>query len=331
MTRAGQLGIAFLLLGVAIVVGVVGYWIAGLGWEDAIYQTMVTVTTVGYEDAARPLGVRWFTIFMLGFGTMSIAVFISLLTGVVIDSRLREIIGRRKMESRVRSLSDHVILCGFGRFGRIVAAELERRNVPYVVLEIDPVKATSAREHGLLVIEADATEEETLAEAGLARSRGILTTLPTDAENVYVALTAKQIKPTLHVVALARDEPAVSRLKAAGADEVVSPYRLGGTWMAQMITSPAVHDFMKIATGLNPLNFSMDEQRIAESSPLGGQLLRDTPIRSELGVIVLAVRRAAGELVTNPPPDIVLQAGDVLVSLGEQENLERLNEMARGA
>ncbi|MHC4818267.1 MAG: potassium channel family protein, partial [Planctomycetota bacterium] len=259
MTQAGQLGIAFLLLGFAIAVGVVGYWIAGLGWEDAIYQTMVTVTTVGYEDAARPLGVRWFTIFMLAFGTMSIAVFISLLTGTVIDARIREIIGRRKMESKVRALSDHVILCGFGRFGRIVAAELDRRSVSYVVLEIDPVKATSAREHGLLVVEADATEEETLTAAGLVNSRGILTTLPTDAENVYVALMAKQIKPTLHVVALARDESAVARLKSAGADEVVSPYRLGGTWMAQMITSPTVHDFMKIATGLNPLNFSMDE------------------------------------------------------------------------
>jgi voltage-gated potassium channel len=319
------------MLGTAIAVGVVGYWIVGLGWEDAIYQTMVTVTTVGYEDAARPLGVRWFTIFMLAFGTMSIAVFISLLTGVVIDARIREIIGRRKMESKVRNLSDHVILCGFGRFGRIVAAELERRSVSYVVIEIDPLKATSAREHGLLVIEADATEEETLTEAGLVRSRGILTTLPTDAENVYVALTAKQLKPTLHVVALARDEPAVARLKAAGADEVLSPYRLGGTWMAQMITSPTVHDFMKIATGLNPLNFSMDEQRIAEDSALGGKLLRDTPIRSELGVIVLAVRQAAGKLVTNPPPDIVLNPGDVLVSLGEQENLERLNEMAGGS
>jgi len=331
VTRAGQLGLAFLLLGTAIAVGIVGYRFVGLNWEDAVYQTMVTVTTVGYEDAARPLGVRWFTIFMLGFGTMSIAVFISLLTGVVIDARIREVIGRRKVESKVRKLSDHVILCGFGRFGRIVAAELERRSVSFVALELDPAKATAAREHGILVIEADATEEETLTQAGLAISRGLLTTLPTDAANVYVALTAKQIRPTLHVVALARDEPAVARLKAAGADEVVSPYRLGGTWMAQMITSPTVHDFMKIATGLNPLNFSMDEQHIAAGSPLGGQLLRDTPIRSELGVIVLAVRRAAGELVANPPPDIVLGPGDVLVSLGEQENLERLNRMATGA
>ena len=319
------------MVGSAIAIGIVGYRISGLGWEDAIYQTMVTVTTVGYEDAARPLGVRWFTIFMLGFGTMSIAVFISLLTGTVIEARLRDVIGRRKVESKVRKLSDHVILCGYGRFGRIVAAELERRSVAYVVLEIDPAKATTAREHGILVIEADAPEEETLTQARLVNSRGLLATLPTDAANVYVALTAKQIKPTLHVVALARDESAVSRLKAAGADEVVSPYRLGGTWMAQMITSPTVHDFMKIATGLNPLNFSMDEQRIAEHSPLGGKMLRDTPIRSELGVIVLAVRRAAGELVPNPPPDIVLGPGDVLVSLGEQQNRERMNEIAAGA
>jgi voltage-gated potassium channel len=321
---------AFLLFGSVVAAGTVGYHSAGLEWKAALYQTMVTVTTVGYEDAARHLDVEWFTIMILAVGTFSLLLFISLVTGVVIETRLSEIIGRRKVESKVRKLDHHVIVCGYGRFGRAVAAELARRKVPYVVVETDPARAATAREHGTLVVEADATQEETLHEAGIARSRGLLTTLSGDAANVYVTLTARQMRPGLHVVAVAREEGAVPRLKAAGADEIVSPYRLGGTWMAQMITSPTVHDFMKIATGVNPLNFSMDEQRVAEGSTLSGRQLKDTPIRSRLGVIVLAVRRATGELVTNPPPDIELAAGDVLVSLGEQDNLEQLKTIAAG-
>jgi voltage-gated potassium channel len=325
-----RLKIALYLIIVVVAIGTLGYHIAGLSWIDALYQTVVTITGVGYTDLASGLNIKPFTIIMVGIGTLTLAVLISLLTATLVETQIREIIGRRKVESKVRKLENHFIICGLGRFGRIVATELGRKGIPFVVLEHDAKMAEFAREHGHLVLEADATEEESLTQAGIERCRGLLATLGTDADNVYVTLTAKQMKSEIRVVAVAREEGADRKLKAAGADEVVSPYRVGGAWMAQMISSPTAADFMKIATGLNPLDFYMDEQRIGTRSELVGRKLRETPIRSRYGVIVVGVRRADGTLVTNPPPDIELSAGDVLVSLGEQDKLEALHQLASG-
>jgi len=326
-----QIKIAFLLFGVLILVGVTGYRVAGLGWIDALYQTVVTITTVGYEDLADAQSVKPFTIGLIAVGTISIAVFISLVTAAVIEAQLAQLFGRRKVENKIRKLTNHIVLCGFGRFGRKAASELSRRHFPFVVIEEDPVKAEQAEESGYLALRHDATEEEALTQAGIERAVGLLSALGTDAANVYVTLTAKQMKRSIKVVAIAQDERARTKLEAAGADEVVLPYQMGGNWMAQAITSPAVADFMKIATGDNPIDFFMDEQRIDEGSRLCGQTLRESPIRGELGVIVVAVRNAKGELRTNPSPDVSLSAGDVLVSIGQRDSLNRLKQMAGGS
>ena len=324
-----QLKIALFLIASLVAGGAFVYRLGGLDWTEALYQTLVTISTVGYEDRAPHM--KPFTMVLIGVGTVTLAVLISLVTGAVVETQIRDIIGRRKMEGKVRKLSDHIILCGFGRFGRTIASELRRKDVPFVVLENDPAKTAHALEHGMLALEADATEEESLTHAGIERSKGLLTTLGSDAANVYVTLTAKQMFPKLKVVALALDDRAAGKLRAAGADEVVSPYTIGGNWMAQMITSPAAADFMKMATGANPLDFYMDEQRIGPDSDLAGRRLKDTTIRSDLGVIVVAVRRADGTLVTNPSPDIELTAGDILVSLGEYGKLDALKRLAAGA
>jgi voltage-gated potassium channel len=321
---------ATLLIVLVISGGTLGYHVAGMGWLDSLYQTVVTVTTVGYTDLAGELGVKPFTIILVGVGALTTAVVISMITATIVEAQLREIIGRRRVEGKVRKLRDHVVLCGFGRFGRTIAAELQRTETQFVVVEADPGKAEAAREHGCLAIEADATEEESLLRAGMEACRGVLTTLGSDADNVYVTLTAKQKNRSIKVVSIAQDERAASKLHAAGADEVVTPYHMGGTWMAQVLISPAVADFMKMATGANPLDFYMDEQVVTARSSLCGQRLRDTSIRSELGVIVVAVRRVAGELLTNPPSDLRIGAGDVLVSLGGQEQLATLKKIAAG-
>jgi len=327
----GRVKIALSLIACLTVIGTLGYRIGGLGWVDALYQTVITISTVGYNDLADSPSLRPFTIALIGFGTLTLAVLISLVTGAVVETRIRDIMGRRKVEGMVRKLSNHIVVCGFGRFGRTVALELSRKNEPFVVVESDTAKAEYAREHDYLVLLEDATEEDSMTHAGVERARCLLTTLGSDADNVYVTLTAKQMSPKIKVVAIALDERAAGKLKAAGADEVVSPYLLGGNWMAQVVTSPTVADFMKMATGANPLNFYMDEQRIGKGSTLDGLKLRDAPIRSELGVIVVAVRRADGALVTNPSPDIELGPGDVLVSLGEHEKLAELKRVAAGA
>jgi voltage-gated potassium channel len=319
---------AFLLLVGIVVLGTIGYRFAGLTWTDALYQTVITVTTVGYSDLAPEN--KGFTILLVVTSTLMLAVLISVITGAFVELEIRDLIGRRKMEGKVRKLDKHYIVCGFGRFGRTIAEELTRKGVPYVVIESEPSRVAWALEHDCLIIEADATEEETLIDAGIERSRGLLTTLGSDADNVYVTLTAKQMKRDLKVVAIALDERASQKLKAAGADEVVSPYRIGGNWMAQIITSPVAADFIRMATGSNPLNFYMDEQRIGERSELAGLMLKETPIRRDFGAIVVGLRRRDGSLLTNPAPDISLRAGDTLVSLGEAEQLAALKKMARG-
>ena len=323
-----RLQIAGSVMALVLAIGTVGYRVAGLDWLSALYQTTVTVTTVGYADLAEPYDVKAFTILMAAFGAVTYALLISVLTGAVLETQLHEIIGRRKMEGKLRTLENHIILCGFGRFGRTIADEFRRKGTPFVVLEHDPVKARDALEHGVVLIEADATEEESLTKAGIERSQGLLTTLGSDAANVYVTLTAKQMQPGIKVVALAQDERSRAKLRAAGADEIVLPYALGGQWMVQVITSPTVADFVQMATGSNSVNFYMEEQRLAARSPLCGRALKDTPIRSELGITVVAIRRADGTLVTNPPPDLQLEPEDVLVSLGDQEKLAELKQLA---
>jgi len=313
---------------VVVLVGTLAYRFAGLSWLDALYQTVVTVTTVGYTDLAPEH--KGITIVLIGLGTLVVGVLFSLVTGAVVETRIRDLFGRRKMEREVSKLHEHFIICGFGRFGRTIATELVRKGRPFVLIEQDEHRADHARELGYLVILADATEEETLTRAGIDHSRGLLTTLGSDAANVYVTLTAKQMNRALKVVAVALDEGANSKLRAAGADDVISPFRIGGTYMAQCMTAPIAADFLNMATGANPLDFFMDEQRIGPDSDLRGKRLRETTIRGELGVIVVAVRREDGAMVTNPPPDLELHEGDVLVSLGQQAGLSGLHEMAGG-
>lgn len=325
---ANRIKFALLLVLGTAVFGTVGYRLGGLPWGDALYQTLVTITTVGYADITPPGNMRGFTIVMVALGPILLALLVSVITGAFIEEQIQGFFGRAKVESKVKKLQDHIVLCGFGRFGRTVAGHLHRRRTPFAIIENDPERVAEATRLELLCIHGDATEEDLLTQAGIAQARGLLTTLDSDAANVYVTLTSKQMNPKTKVVALALDERAASKLRAAGADEVVSPYALGGTWMAQAMTSPHVTDFMKIATGLNPLNFFMEEVRIAAGSSLVGQTLRDSPIRSEHGVIVLAVRKADGTMVTNPRPDIELSHNDVLIVLGEHEQLERLRNVA---
>lgn len=329
MTKALQrVKLAFLLVGAVTILGTVGYRIGGLDWEDSLYQTVVTITTVGYTDITPGKAMRPFTILMVMLGPILLALLVSVITGAFIEEQFQGLFGRAKMEGKVRKLEDHIVLCGFGRFGQTVAGQLQRKGTPFVVIEQDIERAEEAKRQDILCLHGDATDDELLSRSGIEHARGLLTTLDSDAANVYVTLSAKEMQPGLKVVALALNERATSKLRQAGADEIVSPYQLGGTWMAQAMTSPTVADFMKMATGVNPLNYFMEEVWVAPGSELVGQTLRDSPIRRDFGVIALAVRGSDGNVVTNPRPDIELQEQDVLVVLGEATQLERLKDVA---
>ena len=330
-TALGRIKLALILVLAVTIAGTIGYRMGGLDWEEALYQTMVTITTVGYADLTPGKSMRPFTILMVALGPILLALLVSVITGSLIEEQFTDYFGRAKMESKTRKLRDHLILCGYGRFGQTVASQLERRGTKFVVLERDVEHVQDARRSDYICLQGDATEEDLLTRAGIADARGLITTIDSDAANVYVTLTAKQMNPAVKVVALALDESATSKLRAAGADEVISPYQLGGTWMAQAMTSPLVTDFLKIATGVNPLNYYMDEVRVHAGSSLAGQTLRDSPIRRDHGVIVLAVRGSDGKLVTNPRPDITLAENDVLVVLGEEQQLSGLKGLAEAS
>ena len=326
-----RLKLSTILLVIVFVIGVVGYsTLADLGPLDAIYQTVITITTTGYTDLAAEDHVKPFTIALLAVGFVVIALFVSMLTATVIEAAILSAIGRRRLERSIEKLSDHMIVCGYGRFGKSVAAPLQRSGHPFVIVEMDHETADGAKEEGLLVVNADATEEDSLTRAGIERARGLLTTLGTDAANLYVTLTARQMKPGIAIAAAAMNQRAVAKLKAAGADRVVSPYELGGSWMAQLILSPTVADFMEVATGANPLDFFMEQQGVASASPLCGQSLASSNIGRDLGVTVVAIQKTDGQMVTNPRPDTVLESGDTLVSLGIRGNLARLETLAQG-
>ena len=268
-----RIKLTFLLVAIVVIIGTVGYHVGGLGWLDALYQTLVTITTVGYSDITPDgPGMRAFTIVMVALGPILLAIMVSVITGSLIEEQLQGVFGRTRVEGRVKKLENHIVLCGFGRFGRTIADNLRRKKTPFVILEMNAEKVAAGARDDFMCLQGDATEESQLTRAGIERATGLLTTLDNDAANLYVTLSAKQMNPKVKVVALALNERAKSKLRAAGADEVVSPYQLGGNWMAQTMTSPHVTDFMKMATGLNPLNFYMEEVRISSRSVLSEAL-----------------------------------------------------------
>jgi voltage-gated potassium channel len=258
-----------------------------------------------------------------------VAFAISTGTQALIQLELINIIGgRRKMFKDISKLKDHYIVCGAGRVGRQVIKEMQRRNADFVIVESDEAKGHKLLEQGLLVLIGDATDEETLRGAGLARARAIVCTLPTDADNVYSTITARGLNPLLYIVARASEEAAIPKLLKAGANRVISPVLIGGHRIAQAVLSPAVSEFIELTTMTEDLDLWMEEVQIDASSPLIGKKLRETGIRRELDTVIIAIKRASGEMQVNPTGDAEVLAGDMLIAVGSEGNLRKLASLA---
>ena len=302
--------------------GTIGYMLVGeLDLLDALYQTMITLSTVGYGDLVDQESVpgKIFTILFLTVGVGVFVVTLSTLAAFLVEGRLREAIGSYRMERDIQALRGHIILCGYGSFGQTTAAELIEHEADFALIEIDHAKVAAAEERGILALEADATQETVLKRAGIEHAKGIIATLGTDAANVYVALTTKEIRPELEVVTIARDPDAESKLRAAGADHVLSPYTMGGVNLARRMLQPHLSDFLE---GVRGLRVRLEEIAIRTGSPLAHTVLRDTQLRERFGVSVVAlVKSKEKDILYNPPPDTELEPGDVLVCVGTKEGL----------
>ena len=313
-----------------VVIGTVGYIAFGFPLIDAVYQTVTTISTVGFREV-HPLstGARLFTMALILGGVGTVFYTFTLLMEAVVEGQVAELLGRRRMDRRIARMEGHVIVCGFGRVGRILAHYVNGAGQDVVVIENDPDRAASAEGLGVLVVRGDATTDDVLREAGITRARVLVTALTTDADNLFVTLTARSLRPDLFIVARARIESSEAKLSQAGADRVVNPQGIGGARMAAFVLQPHVAEFLDIVMHDGSLEFRLEEVSVPDDSPLAGRSLRDAQIRDSTGALILALRDSGGDFTTNPPPETVLEAGQILIAIGTEGQLKALAEAAR--
>ena len=325
---AAGAGFAFALLLVIIASGTIGYVVIER-WSvwDAFYMTITTMATVGFREV-HPLSFagQVFTVVLI-FGGVGTAFYTAtLVASVIVEGGLHRRFEQRRFARMLEELQHHFILCGYGRIGGIIAEELERQQVPFVVIERNPERLQQILERGWIGVAADASREEVLVRVGIARARGLIAAVGTDAENVYTVLTARVLQPDLFIIARVESDDAEHKLKRAGADRVISPYHIGATHIVQSALRPAVVDFVQLATSSEHLDLSMEQVHIEADSPLVGRTILDAGIRQKFGVIVIAIKRAEGAMEFNPAPESVVRAGDELVVLGQPERVKALEE-----
>lgn len=325
------------LLAALYIVGTIGF-LQLPGWKlsDALYMTVITLTAVGYHEIhpLSDLG-RLLTAFLLVGGITSMGFWFALITSAIVEMDLAHVFRTQRTMKTIDKLRDHIIVCGAGRTGRQVIKELLGSRTPFVVIELLPERADLVRElySEALVLEGDATHDETLVRAGIDHAKGLVAALSADTDNLFVCLTARDLQPDLTIVARAFDTETLSKLHRAGADHVVSPNIIGGVRMASLLLRPQVISFLDVVTLGEGISLRLEEVPVAEHSPLAGKGLAEARIRERTGLIVIAIKHHDESHQTgfayNPGPEESIRPLDTLIVLGEQEQVERLRSIAR--
>ena len=309
------------------IAGTIGYWLFGMSLTDAAYQTVTTVTTVGFRELQEFNNLeQWFTIIIIITGVSTVLYTFTLAVQVVVEGQLRDFVGRRLMDREINKLTGHTVVCGWGRVGRAVADDLINTGHSVVVVDVN---ADRVADVAYPTVVGDATLDSTLRTAGIERASALIAALEGDAENLFVTLSARAIMPDLFIVARARQDESVPKLANAGADRVVNPQELGAARMASFVARPHVAEFVDVVMHERSLEFRMQEYDVPDGSPLAGATLREADLRRRSGVLILALRRVDGSFTTNPDPDIVIEPHQVLIAVGNDEDFHRLDKIAR--
>ncbi len=314
-----------------VLIGTVGYHLLEEDYSlfDGLYMTIITLSTTGYMEVhpLSPAG-RVFTIFLILCGVFTLLYAAMESIRFIVSGEIENILGRQRMERNLSQLQGHSVVCGYGRMGRLVCQEFSRQNVPFVVIDVRPELLEDFRlPHGIAVL-GDATSDEVLRHAGIERARALVTVMASDADNLYTTLSARLLNRDIYIVARAEDVQSEVKLTRAGANRGVSPYVIGGQRLAQAVLRPTVVDFIELASKSEHVELQMEETKISGHSALVGTNLRDSRIRAELKVIIVAVKKPTGEMVFNPDPEMVIESGAVLVAIGSREQLDRLEALA---
>jgi voltage-gated potassium channel len=323
------------LVGVLVLLvfaGTMGYhFLENWSYVDAFYMTIIVLSTVGLGGVKELSSEgKLFTVGLIVLGVVVVGYGINTLAQRVLEIQFTTYLGRRRMEKETKRLKNHFILCGAGRVGSRVIKEFAQHQVPFVVIEKNEGVAQRLASEGCLTIHGDAADEEILHKAGVERARGLIAAISTDADNVYVTLTAKGLRPDLLVVARAQEENAARKLLKAGADKVILPAQSAGQILAQSVLKPHVAHFIESVTAgdMAQLNLQLEEILISESSRIAGLTLQQSEIRQNLGIIILAMKRKDGIMQFNPKPDSVIESGDFLIALGMADSMRKLEELA---
>ena len=317
-----------ILLLVLLLGGTIGYvLIEGWPWRTALFMTVITISTVGYGEEI-PLSTRgeYFTMALIVLGVGSAAYTFTTFTDYIIAGELRGAWRRQRMKREIEKLTDHYIICGFGRVGQQVVDGLRDSGFDVVVIDSDPVVADALETGEIDFLLGSAADDEILIEAGITRARGLASCLPHDANNVFVVLSARALNPDLTIIARSNLVESAAKLRIAGADQIINPYLITGRRMAAQLVHPTLVEFLDVVMQRGELELRIEDMIIAAGSPMDGKTLAECHVRSETGANVLAVREASGTIHTNIGPDYLLRAGDTLVSLGTPEQLALLAE-----
>jgi voltage-gated potassium channel len=321
------------LLAFITVAGTLGYIVLE-GWSfiDALYMTIITVGTIGFGEVNTldTTGRIWtMALIISGVGALGYAT--TSVVALAVEGTVRGYFRERRMRAEIDKLNAHYVLCGFGRVGRQVAQEFTIDNVPFVVVDQDPAKVEVCLEWGFRAVLGEASEDAVLEEAGTRRARGLVAAVDSDADNVFVVLSARKINPDLHIVARASSDESAAKLEIAGADRTLSPYAVGGRRLAALATQPLIVDFLDIVThGEKGIEFRLEEFGVPKESPLANHTIGELQIGEKTGAMVLAIRTSEGKFDTTPSAQDEIHPGDTLIVLGTNDQVTRLEALMRG-
>ena len=315
---------------VGIFIGAVLFYMLWEGWDflDSFYMVVITLATVGFGEV-HPLskGGEFFTTVLVLLGVGTFTFMIGAFSQILIEGKLPRVWRRRRVQKTVDALSDHYIVCGYGRVGGVVVEEVEAEQLPVVVIERDPAMLAKLAERNILHMEGDATEDQTLLNAGILRAKAVVAAMSNETANVYVVLTARQFNPDLYIVSRTDTEDHIARMKRAGANRVVMPHKIGGLEMAYSVLRPGLHALSEVVWG-KEYGLDMEEVKIAPDSTATSMPLREMGISDNYNAMVVAVRRKGSAAVLNPGPDFMVAAGDTLLVVGRREDLLALKGRA---
>jgi voltage-gated potassium channel len=317
---------SFSILILIIAAGTIGYMtIEGWQFVDALYMTVITISTVGFKEVNQVGAAgRIFTIFLVFSGVGFTLYVAAAVVQFMVEGRIRIILGRRRLDKKINRLKNHYIICGYGRIGRVLCRHLKRADIDVAVIEKDPEQISVMDEDGILYIAGEATDENILLKAGIKRAQGLVAALATDTDNVFLVLTARQLAPEIFIMARSSQETAKIKLRAAGANSVESPYEMGAVSMAHRIIRPTVTSFLDLAFAHKRKDIQMEEIPVSSASELVNIQLKDSGIRQKYNLIIIAIKKPDGSMQFNPSFEAVIAPDDTVIAVGETDNLQKL-------